>query len=110
MGNPMTPFFLPQTTSVIKSIQSGTITMTAPATTASATLSTEVIVSKSFCIHNGLQTGDVYAYSSATNSSGSDFTALRLSGSGSIQAIRQTTAVGNSLISPITYYTVVEYN
>lgn len=110
MGNPMTPFFIPQTTSVIKSIQSGTISLALNATSTSLTLVTPVVFAKSHCIHNGLQTGDTYAYSSATTSSGADFTGISLTSSTVLACNRQAAAVGLNLTAPITYYTVVEYN
>jgi hypothetical protein len=110
MGNPMTPFLISPTASPIKSIQSGTISLAASATSTTLTLSSEVVLAKSFCIYNGLQTGDQYAYSSATTSSGADFTGIKLSSSSTLQCFRQGAAVGLSITAPITYYTVVEYN
>jgi hypothetical protein len=110
MGSPMTPFFVPQTTSVIKSVQSGTISLGLSANSTTLTLLSEVVLAKSFCLYNGLQTGDTYAYSSATTSSGADFTGIKLSSSSTLQCFRQGASVGIGITAPITYYTVVEYN
>jgi hypothetical protein len=114
MGNPMTPFFVPQTTSVIKSVQSGSVTLAPGSSATNLTLTTEVVFAKSFAIFNGVQTGNTNAYSqtatTAATSSGSDFTAIRLTSSNNLLVTRQVTSAGITLTAPVTYYTVVEYN
>jgi hypothetical protein len=118
MGNPMTPFFVPQTTSVIKSVQSGSVNIAAGSTSTNLTLTTEVVFAKSFAIFNGVQTGNTNAYSqtatTAATSSGSDFTAIRLTSSNNLSVTRQGASVqwhwAYLWCEPVTYYTVVEYN